>query len=61
MSRDPVRSDEKPEVKVYFQACIDRSACSWTDDESYDNSDDATVRDECPDCGSELEVDSDYV
>ena len=59
--RDTYRSDEKPEVKVFFQVCSDKKECGWTDDESSDNEDDACVREECPDCGSDLEVESDYV
>lgn len=58
----PWRSDEKPEVKVYFQICSDQKECGWQDGESYDSEDDAgSVRDECPECGCDLEVESEWV
>lgn len=55
MERDTRRSDEKPEVKIYYGTC---TLCEWETD-TYAEEDEVPT--ECVECGADVKVEGDYV
>lgn len=55
--RNTYRSDDKPEVRIYFSTC---AVCYWEDIKSYGSEEECNLE-ECPDCGSDVEIMSDFV